>query len=106
MSGRGQAGNGDRDRAIDLAVNAIEKQFGKGAIMRLGEEETLFGDVPVVPSGSTSLDIALGIGGYARGRIVEVYGPEGWRRPHPSRHRQAQRMGGVAAPSMRSTHST
>lgn len=99
MSGRGQAGNGDRDRAIDLAVNAIEKQFGKGAIMRLGEEETLFGDVPVVPSGSTSLDIALGIGGYARGRIVEVYGPESSGKTTLTLHAiaEAQRMGGVAA---------
>ena len=99
ISGRGQTGGGDRDRAIDLAVNAIEKQFGKGAIMRLGEEETLFGDVPVVPSGSTSLDIALGIGGYARGRIVEVYGPESSGKTTLTLHAiaEAQRMGGVAA---------
>ncbi len=99
MAGKGQTGSGDRDRALDLAVNAIEKQFGKGAIMRLGEEDTLFGDIPVVPSGSASLDIALGIGGYARGRIVEVYGPESSGKTTLTLHAiaEAQRMGGVAA---------
>ena len=56
----------ERERAISLALGAIEKQFGKGAIMRLGEGETLVGDIPVVPTGSTTLDIALGIGGYPR----------------------------------------
>jgi recombination protein RecA len=99
MAGRSQKGSGNRDQALDLAVNAIEKQFGKGAIMRLGEDETLFGDVPVVPSGSTSLDIALGIGGYARGRIVEVYGPESSGKTTLTLHAiaEAQRLGGVAA---------
>jgi len=89
----------DRDRAITLAVSAIEKQFGKGSIMRLGEGETLAGDVPIVPSGSTSLDIALGIGGYPRGRIIEVYGPESSGKTTLTLHAvaEAQRIGGVAA---------
>ena len=68
--------NEDRERAISLALGAIEKQFGKGAIMRLGEGDSRLGKVPVVSSGSVGLNIALGIGGYPRGRIVEVYGPE------------------------------
>ena len=68
--------NEDRERAISLALGAIEKQFGKGSIMRLGEGDTALNKVPVVSSGSVGLNIALGIGGYPRGRIVEVYGPE------------------------------
>src|SRR4051812_21658748 len=68
---------GQKNKAIDLAVQAIEKQFGKGSIMRLGAGESLVAqDVPAVPTGSLSLDIALGIGGYPRGRVVEIYGPE------------------------------
>src|SRR5467141_83413 len=65
----------NRERAIDLAVSQIEKQFGKGAIMKLGEE-ALSQDVPCLPTGSLGLDIALGIGGIPRGRVVEIYGPE------------------------------
>src|SRR5690242_17428626 len=64
-----------RDRAIDLTLGAIEKQFGKGAIMRLGTDP-IDREVHVVPTGSLSLDIALGIGGLPRGRVVEIYGPE------------------------------
>jgi recombination protein RecA len=99
MSKQTQVGNKDRDRAISLAVSAIEKQFGKGSIMRLGEGETLTGDVPVIPTGSTTLDIALGIGGYPRGRIIEVYGPESSGKTTLTLHAvaQAQAMGGVAA---------
>src|SRR5499426_755967 len=65
----------NRERAIDLAVSQIEKQFGKGAIMKLGEE-ALAQDVPSLPTGSLGLDLALGIGGIPRGRVVEIYGPE------------------------------
>src|SRR5258707_3729089 len=65
----------NRERAIDLAVSQIEKQFGKGAIMKLGEE-ALSQDVACLPTGSLGLDIALGIGGIPRGRVVEIYGPE------------------------------
>src|SRR5262249_49900543 len=64
-----------RDKAIDLAVSTIEKQFGKGSIMRLGEGLAP-PEVKVVPTGSLGLDIALGVGGLPRGRIIEVYGPE------------------------------
>ena len=63
-----------RDKALSLALEQIEKGFGKGSIMKLGEKEQ--GDVPVISTGSIALDAALGIGGFARGRIIEVYGPE------------------------------
>src|ERR671918_207662 len=65
----------NREKAIDLAVSQIERQFGKGAIMKLGEGG-LLKDIPVVSTGSLGLDIALGIGGVPRGRVIEVYGPE------------------------------
>ena len=89
-----------KNKAIDLAVQAIEKQFGKGSIMRLGTNETLVNqDIPVVPSGSMSLDIALGIGGYPRGRIMEIYGPEASGKTTLTLHAiaEAQKQGGVAA---------
>ncbi|MEC8990821.1 MAG: recombinase RecA [Candidatus Latescibacterota bacterium] len=87
-----------RQQALDLALSQIEKQYGKGAIMRMGEE----GDVVAVesiPSGSIALDAALGIGGFPRGRVVEVYGPEGAGKTMVSLHaiREAQRAGGTAA---------
>jgi recombination protein RecA len=69
------ANDKDRTRALDLAVSQIEKQFGKGAIMKLGEE-AIVRDIPVISTGSLTLDLALGIGGLPRGRIVEIYGPE------------------------------
>jgi len=89
----------NRERAISLAVSAIEKQFGKGAIMRLGEGDALFGDVPVIPTGSVGLDIAVGIGGYPRGRVIEIYGPEASGKTTLTLHgvAEAQKMGGVAA---------
>src|SRR4029079_10879148 len=66
-----------RDAAIDLALATIEKQFGKGSIMRLSIDGKLpSGDVKVIPTGCLGLDIALGVGGLPRGRIIEVYGPE------------------------------
>ncbi|TFH55419.1 MAG: recombinase RecA [Candidatus Zixiibacteriota bacterium] len=65
----------NRERALDLAVSQIEKQFGKGAIMKLGAGATI-ADIAVVPTGSLGLDIALGVGGIPRGRVVEIYGPE------------------------------
>ncbi len=64
----------DRARAIDLAISQIEKQFGRGAIMRLGEHNAL--EVEAIPTGSLGLDLALGIGGIPRGRVTELYGPE------------------------------
>ena len=88
-----------KTRALDLAILSVEKEFGKGAIMRLKEGESIRGDVPVVPTGSIGLDIALGIGGYPRGRIVEVYGPESSGKTTLTLHAIAnvQRQGGVAA---------
>src|SRR5215210_7478104 len=64
-----------RDKAIELALGSIEKQFGKGSIMRLGNDQAA-PEVKVIPTGSLGLDIALGCGGLPRGRIVEIYGPE------------------------------
>jgi recombination protein RecA len=69
------ANDKDRERALDLAVSQIEKQFGKGSIMKLGEN-ALVHDIPTISTGSLSLDLALGIGGLPRGRVVEIYGPE------------------------------
>ena len=62
--------------ALELAIASVEKEYGKGAIMRLKEGQSLHDEVASVSSGSLSLDIALGIGGYPRGRIIEIYGPE------------------------------
>ena len=87
-----------RDRAIELAVSTIEKQFGKGSIMRLGED-TAPPEVMVVPTGALGLDIALGVGGLPRGRIVEIYGPESSGKTTLALHvvAQAQRAGGISA---------
>ena len=89
-----------KNKAIELAVQAIEKQFGKGSIMRLGANEKLVAqDVPAVPTGSLSLDIALGIGGLPRGRIVEIYGPEASGKTTLTLHAiaECQKQGGVCA---------
>jgi len=89
----------NRSKAIDLAVASIEKEYGKGSIMRLKEGQTLTPDVPVIPTGSIGLDLALGIGGYPRGRIIEVYGPESSGKTTLTLHAIAsvQKQGGVAA---------
>ena len=89
---------GDKDKAIELAVDQIEKQFGQGAIMRLGEEGA-HTKIAAIPTGSLALDIALGIGGVPRGRVMEIYGPEGSGKTTLacSIIANAQRMGGVAA---------
>src|SRR5665213_482105 len=89
----------NRSKAIDLAVASIEKEYGKGSIMRLKEGQTYQPDVPVVPTGSIGLDLALGIGGYPRGRIIEVYGPESSGKTTLTLHAIAsvQKQGGVAA---------
>ena len=70
----------DKEKALDTALAQIEKQFGKGAVMRLGQNEAM--QVDVIPTGSLSLDLALGIGGLPRGRIVEIYGPESSGKTH------------------------
>ncbi len=64
----------DRERAVDQAISQIEKQFGRGSIMKLGEDKSI--DVPAISTGSLTLDLALGVGGVPRGRVVEIYGPE------------------------------
>jgi len=87
----------ERDKMLDVALGQIERQFGKGAIMRLGEHPMGQG-VSVIPTGALALDIALGIGGIPRGRIVEVYGPEGSGKTTVCLHviAEAQRHGGIA----------
>ncbi len=88
---------GDRDKAIKLALDQIERQFGKGSIMRLGESAGM--DVDVIPTGAISLDAALGVGGIPRGRVIELFGPESAGKTMLALHivSEAQRMGGVAA---------
>ena len=87
----------DKGKAIESAMSQIERQFGKGAIMRLGSQEVEA--VPTIPSGSIALDRALGIGGFAKGRVIEVYGPESSGKTTLTLHAvaEAQRQGGVAA---------
>jgi recombination protein RecA len=89
--------NPDRLKSLDLAITQIERQFGKGTVMRLGEATKL--NVDAIPTGSLALDIALGVGGVPRGRIIEIYGPESSGKTTVSAHivAEAQRMGGVAA---------
>jgi recombination protein RecA len=91
--------NPEKEKAIELAVSAIEKQFGKGAVMRLGNDEPLVQDISVISSGSVSLDLALGVGGIPRGRVIEVYGPESSGKTTLTLHMvaEAQKAGGVAA---------
>ena len=88
----------ERTKALELAVNQIEKQFGKGAVMRLGESTTML-TVDVISTGSLSLDLALGIGGIPRGRITEIFGPESSGKSTLAYHivAQAQAAGGTAA---------
>ena len=87
----------DRMKAIDGALSQIERQFGKGAIMRLGQRDVL--SIPSIPTGSIAIDAAVGIGGFPRGRVVEIYGPEssGKTTLALSVVAQAQKMGGAAA---------
>ena len=88
----------NRERALDLAVSQIEKQFGKGAIMKLGEGAIMH-DIPSISTGSLGLDLALGIGGLPRGRVVEIYGPESSGKTTLALHvvAQAQKAGGSCA---------
>ena len=89
---------GDKDKALELALTQIEKQFGKGSIMKLGQAESQKG-VDVISTGSISLDSCLGVGGVPRGRIVEIYGPEASGKTSLTLHiiAEAQKVGGVAA---------
>jgi recombination protein RecA len=87
----------ERQKALDRAILQIEKQYGKGSIMKLGEQSNL--DIEVIPTGSLSLDIALGVGGIPKGRIVEIYGPEASGKTTLALHimAQVQKSGGIAA---------
>ncbi len=91
-------GNQERLRALELAIGQIEKQFGRGAIMRLGEASAKMA-VETIPTGSLALDLALGAGGVPRGRIIEIFGPEMAGKSTVAMHiiAQAQKMGGLAA---------
>ena len=88
---------GDRDKALEAALVQIERQFGKGSVMRLGEQARV--PVDVIPTGSIALDVALGLGGLPRGRIVEIYGPESSGKTTVALHAlaNAQKAGGIAA---------
>jgi len=87
----------ERKKALDIALSQIEKNFGKGSVMKLGEVGSV--NVDAIPTGALSLDIALGIGGVPRGRIIEVYGPESSGKTTVALHMiaEAQKMGGIAA---------
>ncbi len=94
---KGKSDTGKKEQALERAVSQIERQFGKGSIMRLGTDEKL--DVPVISTGSLSLDLALGVGGIPRGRVVEVFGPESSGKTTLTLHivANAQKTGGTAA---------
>ena len=87
----------DKDKALDAAISQIERSFGKGSIMKLGSREKV--DIETISTGSLSLDIALGIGGFPRGRVIEIYGPESSGKTTLSLHciAEAQKIGGVCA---------
>lgn len=87
----------ERDKALDMAIGQIEKQYGKGSIMRMGEEAKV--NIAAIPTGALSLDLALGIGGIPRGRVVEIYGPESSGKTTVALHvvAEAQQAGGIAA---------
>ena len=89
--------NLERKKALEMAMSQIEKQFGKGSVMKLGEFKAM--EVEAIPTGALSLDIALGIGGVPRGRIIEIYGPESSGKTTLALHiiAEAQKMNGEAA---------
>ncbi|HDY69824.1 MAG TPA: DNA recombination/repair protein RecA, partial [Actinobacteria bacterium] len=87
----------EKDKALEVAVGQIERQFGKGSIMRLGDDATM--QVSSIPTGSLGLDIALGIGGMPRGRVIEIFGPESSGKTTMVYHliAEAQKLGGICA---------
>ena len=87
----------EKKKALGLAIAQIEKSYGKGAIMRLGQQESV--NVSVIPTGSLGLDAALGVGGFPRGRVIEIYGPESSGKTTLTLHiiAEAQKLGGLAA---------
>jgi len=96
-AGSGKGVGGDRDKSLETALAQIERQFGRGAIMRLGEDARA--PIEVIPTGSIALDVALGVGGFPKGRIVEIYGPESSGKTSLALHAiaNAQKAGGIAA---------
>jgi recombination protein RecA len=96
-AGSGKGVGGDRDKSLETALAQIERQFGRGAIMRLGDDARA--PIEVIPTGSISLDVALGVGGFPKGRIVEIYGPESSGKTSLALHAiaNAQKAGGIAA---------
>ncbi|HAG91243.1 MAG TPA: recombinase RecA [Bdellovibrionales bacterium] len=99
MATTSASNNSDKSKALELAISSIEKQFGKGSIMKLGGDQNPFANVPTYSTGALSLDIGLGIGGLPKGRIVEIYGPEssGKTTLALSTIAQAQKAGGTVA---------
>lgn len=97
-SNQKSTGNSSKNKAIEAALFQIEKQFGKGAVMKLGQRKAAV-KVPVIPTGSIAFDLSLGIGGFPRGRVVEVFGPEATGKTTLGLHviAEAQRQGGQAA---------
>ncbi|HQG29241.1 MAG TPA: recombinase RecA, partial [Candidatus Ozemobacteraceae bacterium] len=97
MNNRSMERTGEKQKSLDTAIQAIEKQFGKGSVMRLGESRTAA--IESVPTGSLSLDYALGVGGLPRGRIIEIFGPESSGKTTIALHvvAEVQKMGGQAA---------
>src|SRR6476469_7930787 len=89
--------NPEKEKAIELAMGAVERPFGQGSIMRLGKDEPLIRDIQAISTGSISLDIALGVGGVPRGRIIEIYGPESSGKTTLCLHivAEAQKKGGI-----------
>ena len=87
----------EREKALEMALGQIEKQYGKGSVMKMGEKTSM--DVESIPTGALSLDIALGIGGLPRGRVIEVFGPESSGKSTLAMHvvAEAQRNGGICA---------
>ena len=97
MSSTTSGSNQEKLKALQLTLDKIEKGYGKGTIMKLGDDA--IEDVPVIPSGSIGLDVALGVGGYPRGRVIEIYGPESSGKTTLAIHAiaEAQKAGGIAA---------
>ena len=87
----------ERNKALKLAIEKIEKDFGKGSIMKLGDKTTV--NVDAIPTGALALDVALGVGGIPRGRIIEIYGPESSGKTTLAQHivAECQKRGGIAA---------
>jgi len=92
-----QKSSGERDKALEMALGQIEKQFGKGSVMKMGEKGTM--RIETIPTGALALDLALGVGGLPRGRVVEIYGPESSGKSTLAMHvvAEAQRNGGICA---------